>query len=45
MNYAKGCFPVDKATGQFYLVAGLFFNNRDYQGGDRLDLMTMRPRR
>ena len=38
------CFLVAEGTGQLRLIAGLFFNDRDYKGGDRLDLMTMCPR-
>ncbi len=42
------CFLVAEDTGQLRLIARLItrllFNDRDYKGGDRLDLMTMCPR-
>jgi hypothetical protein len=36
-----GCFLAAESTGQFRLIAGLLFNDRDYKGGNGLDLMTM----
>ncbi len=38
------CFMVAEGTGQLHLIAGLFFNDRDYKGGDGLDLITMCPK-